>query len=331
MRILIAAFLIPLAACSQSPSSPASGQDSNVLEGQAVSALDGAALPGVSVRVGSNLPVTTDASGLFRVEMRLPGTQDATLRGEAFVERETSVTGPGGGLARLSLIPVAFDLASFDQMFRTSHDRLQRWTSRPSLVVIASVMNYRGPSGDGYAAMGEQMTGDEVTQMVEHMTEGLSLLTGGSYTSFASVEIERPAEGERVRVNRDNTIVVGRYNGIVSFARTIGYGSWAETEDGAITGGAMFLDRDFDTDDSRRRLLRIHELGHALGYQHVTLRPSIMNPSIGAEPSDHDRAGARIAFQRPPGNHAPDVDPTSSPRTFLAADGPPRWTSIFCR
>ena len=31
----------------------------------------------------------------------------------------------------------------------------------------------------------------------------------------------------------------------------------------------MFLDRDFDKNDNRRRLLRIHELGHALGLMHV--------------------------------------------------------------
>ncbi len=52
----------------------------------------------------------------------------------------------------------------------------------------------------------------------------------------------------------------------------------------------MYLDREFDRDDSRRRLLRIHELGHALGYQHVESRTSIMNPSVGPEPTEFDRA-----------------------------------------
>ena len=74
----------------------------------------------------------------------------------------------------------------------------------------------------------------------------------------------------------------------------------------------MYLDRDFDRDDNRRRLLRIHELGHALGYQHVESRSSIMNPSIGPEPTEFDRAGAVIAFSRPVGNRSPDVDPSST-------------------
>jgi hypothetical protein len=71
----------------------------------------------------------------------------------------------------------------------------------------------------------------------------------------------------------------------------------------------MFLDRDFDKDDPRRRLLRIHELGHAHGYMHVNSRTSIMNPSVGPEPTDFDRAAAIVAFQRPVGNVSPDTDP----------------------
>lgn len=331
MRKLALAVLVVASACSKSPVSPSTGQTSGILEGQAVSALDGSAVAGASVRIGSGTAVTTDASGHFKVEMQSPGTYAATLTGGAFVERETTVTGPGSGPARVSLIPSGFDLESFNEMFRTRHARLQRWTSQPHLVVIASVMNYRGSSGDEYSATSEQMTEAEAAQMVEHMTEGLALLTGGTFTTFASVTIERPAEGERVRAARDQAVVVGRYNGIVTFAKTIGYGSWAEKTDGTITAGAMFLDRDFDTEDNRRRLLRIHELGHALGYQHVTSRVSIMNPSIGPEPTEDDGAGARIAFQRPPGNRAPDADPTDAPRTFVTTGGPARWTTIFCR
>jgi hypothetical protein len=236
---------------------------------------------------------------------------------------------------RMSLIPTSFDLGAFDEMFRTSNARLQRWTSRPSLVVLATVMTYRNNANDTYEATGEQLTDEEVSQLVAHMTEGLGLLTGNTYTSFAAVDIERPAGGTQVNVGRNNRIVVGRYSGIVSLARTIGYGQWAEMPDGTVTAGAMFLDRDFDRNDSRRRLLRIHELGHALGYLHVTSRTSVMNPAIGPEPNDFDRAGAIIAFQRPVGNRAPDVDPGSGTGgTFGVAESgaAPRWSApTVCR
>ena len=163
-----------------------------MLEGQAVNALDGSAGPGVSVRVGDNRAVVTDAAGAFQVDVGAAGTYAAVLHGGAFVNRETSVAAPGSR-ARLSLIPSSFDLEAFDQMYRTSHGQLQRWTTQPRLVLVATVMNYRGANGDEYAATREQMTDDEVSLMLAHLTEGLTMLTGGTYSSFASVEIERPA------------------------------------------------------------------------------------------------------------------------------------------
>jgi hypothetical protein len=199
-------------------------------------------------------------------------------------------------------------------MFRSEAAGLQRWTRAPSLVVIASVMQYQS-NAETFTATDERMTDEEVTRMIGDLTEGLSLLTGGTFTSFSAVEVERPESGEKRSTRRSGQIVVGRYRGIVSLAGTIGYGQWLIQEDGTVIGGSMYLDREFDKDDERRRLLRIHELGHTLGYRHVTSRISIMNPAVGPEPTDFDRVGAIIAFQRPPGNRSPDVDPAASPRT----------------
>lgn len=218
------------------------------------------------------------------------------------------VTGPSSVPSRLSLMPASFDLHAFDEMFRTANSRLQRWTTRPSLVVLGTVMNYRGPAEE-FNATSEQMSDDEISLLVAHLNEGLALMTGGTYTSFADVKIERMAAGDRSSVARAGSIVVGRYNGVQTFAQTIGYGTWAENEVGAVVGGAMFLDSRFDKSDDRRRLLRIHELGHALGQLHVETRVSIMNPAIGPEPTEFDRHAAIVAFQRPPGNVSPDTDP----------------------
>ena len=319
------------AACAGSPASPSSpspptiGSD-RLVEGLAVNAVDGTAAAGLSVRVNTAPTATTDASGYFRTEVDKLGSHATTITGPAIVERQTLISSPTVERARLSVIPSSFDLVAFDEMFRTANSRLQRWTTRPALVVLASVMSYRMPA-DEYTATSEQMSDEEVSLLAAHLTEGLTLLTGGTYTSFASVDIERPASGGRASVTRQGTIVVGRYNGILTFAQTIGYGRWAENPDGSVSGGAMFLDRGFDRDDSRRRLLRIHELGHALGYLHVESRTSIMNPAIGSEPTDFDRSAAIVAFQRTPGNVSPDRDPMSSaPGPF--ATGQARWTTF---
>jgi hypothetical protein len=321
------------AACGGSPTAPSDAGTPRILQGQTVSAADGTSAPNISVKIGHLRPVMSDAEGMFQIDLEDPPSYAAVLSGHAMVERQTTLTGPFTDRVRLSLIPSAFDLTAFDEMFRTSNSRLQRWTTRPRLVVLATVMNYRSSPDETYVATSEQLTDEEVAAMVAHLTEGLALLTGGSYTTFSSVDVERPAEGARVSAMRAGAIVVGRYNGVLALAATIGYGQWAEQRDGAVTGGAMFLDSDFDKSDARRRLLRIHELGHALGYRHVTSRTSIMNPSIGPEPTDFDRVGAIIAFQRPPGNKAPDTDPGSgsrSPFGLVTAGGSVWATPVLC-
>lgn len=326
--LVLVTLSVTLTACSKSPTDPSGDNGgSTLIQGQTVNAIDGAAAGNATVRVGDR-SVTTDGSGFFQLDPGRAGSYSTTIRGAGMVDRDTRISSPAADRLRLSLIPSSFDLAAFDQMFRTLNSRLARWTTRPSLVVLAAVMDYRG-SGDTYEATGEQLTDEEVSLMIAHHQEGLVLLTGGVYTSFAAVDVERPAAGTRVNPLRTGAIVVGRYRGIVSFARTIGYGQWAEMSDGTINGGATFLDRDFDRGDTRRRLLRIHELGHALGYQHVDVRTSIMNPAIGPEPNDFDRAGAIIAFQRPVGNRSPDTDPAT---TASATTGAYRWSApTVCR
>jgi hypothetical protein len=323
--ILVTVLVSTLAACGGGSKSPSSPTDApRLLQGHVVNAVSGAPTGNLTVSVAALRSVTTDSDGNFSIDVNGAGAYTASIRGGSIVERETTLV-PTTERPRLSVIPTVFDLTAFDEMFRSLNSRLQRWTSRPALVVVATTMEFHSTSDDVFEASSEQMTDDEVSQMVAHVSEGLALLTGDTYTSFASVDVERPKPGDRVSTSRTGKIVVGRYTGIVTFANTIGYGRWLETSSGTIVGGAMYLDRDFDRGDGRRRLLRIHELGHALGYQHVRSRTSIMNPAVGPEPTDFDRAGAIIAFQRPPGNRPPDVDPAGGALSSTS-EGSGRWS-----
>ena len=239
-----------------SPTEPsAPGSISSLLQGQTVNAIDGAPAPNLTVRIGTRFPVTSDGSGFFQADMGDLSAYRVIVEGGSFVERETRMNA-NGGRTRVSVIPSSFDLAAYDEMFRTSNSQLQRWTARPSLVILASVMVYRDGEGQTYEATASQLSDADVEQLRAHLTEGLAFLTGGTYTTFASVDVERPAAGASVNTLRSGHIVVGRYTGIMNIAKTIGYGLWSERPDGAIVGGAMYLDRDFDRDDNRRRLLR---------------------------------------------------------------------------
>ena len=139
-----------------------------MLAGVTVSAIDGAPTAGLSVQVGSAKPVTTDASGRFTTEISGPGFYTAVVSGAAIVERRTMVMGSSSVAARLPLMPASFDVRAFDEMFRTANSRLQRWTTPPLLVVLRTVMNYRGPAEE-FTATSEQMSDDEISVLVAHM------------------------------------------------------------------------------------------------------------------------------------------------------------------
>ena len=278
--------------------------------GQTVNAIDGSASPNLSVRSARTarherwqrpFPDRRRRAG------HIPNCDPRRLGRRARDPRHRS----HDRTMRMSLIPTSFDLDAFDEMFRASNSRLQRWTSRPSLVVLATVMTYRNSAKDTYEATGEQLSrrGGVADRCAHH---GRARAADGQYLHELRRRRCRTARrwdaGQRGAQQSHCRRALQRHRDL---ARTIGYGQWAEMPDGTVTAGAMYLDRDFDRNDSRRRLLRIHELGHALGYLHVTSRTSMMNPAIGPELNDFDRAGAMIAFQRPVGNRAPDVDPGS--------------------
>jgi hypothetical protein len=330
--ILIALVMLPLAACGGAGKAPTSASDpSHVAVGQTTNAVTGLAAGNLVVSAGDSESVTSDGSGNFTLDLEGSGSYKMTVSGGGFVRRETSISAAPDRV-QVSMIPSSFDLFAFDEMFRTENARLQRWTTRPALVVIATTMVLQSTSQSEFQATSEQMSDDEVNLMIAHVTEGLALLTANKFTSWAAVTVERPNAGDRVIVTRTGAIVVGRYSGVSTVANTIGYGRWAETADGTVVGGSMYLDREFDRNDPRRRLLRIHELGHGLGYQHVKSRTSIMNPAIGPEPTEFDRSGAAIAFQRPPGNRSPDTDPAGvCVRTALSTEGGGRWSSVICQ
>ena len=86
----------------------------------------------------------------------------------------------------------------------------------------------------------------------------------------------------------------------------------------------MLLDEGADRNEASRSALRSHELGHALGYQHVTLEPSVMRPAAVGALTPFDLQAARLAFERAPGNRAPDVDPAPEPPGIAGRAG--RWS-----
>lgn len=191
------------------------------------------------------------------------------------------------------------DARALEEMLIGRGGRHSRWTERPALVVVRTVLEFEGGQRKHYAATGRALTAAESEQMASELREGLRLLTGEAFTSFASVRYERAESGTKVSTDRPGVIVAGRFVGVRKALNAAGYGGRTVRADHSISSGTVILDDEYDRTDGRRRLLRIHELGHALGYNHVQSQKSIMNPTLGTEPTDFDRRVALIAFRSP--------------------------------
>lgn len=327
LRWLVVILPVALAACGsdRSPaapekSAPGSGgtpaPGAHPVTGATVSAVDGAAAASTAFTVGGTLIGRSGENGAFSVGFPSAGVNRTVLNAAGFVTRETGVTAPAGGI-QLSLIPSTFDLAAFDQMFRHSAAGLTRWTSAPAIVIERRVLQFTEVNAATYQALDETLTQADVDSVAGDMRAGYDILTAGRLGPPASVTSQEAAAGTAVTPRRDRTIVVTRQRGLTAATGFWGYARWSTTADGEVTSAVIMLDRDFEVSPSVfHRSLRMHELGHALGCQHIsTGRLSVMNSNARTEPNDFDRQSARLASLRPIGNRTPDVDPASHSAT----------------
>jgi hypothetical protein len=279
------------------------------VSGFVVDGLSDRGLAGVLVRIDGLGETTTGIDGRFSFASGDPEQARAvTMTSSATIERATRLRVPGPD-ATLSLMPASVDLGAFNQMFRGTGE-LHRWTAAPRLVVQRRALQFTDVSASSYTALGSVMSDEEVAGLIADLEWALPQLTGGRFQAFAGHEVELAAEGENVAVARPGAILVARYVGLTTATTFWGYARWSWNNLGELQSGILKIDHGFDTSASPfRRSLRAHELGHTLGYRHVTVRDSVMQSHARTEPTPFDRDGARLAFQRPPGNRTPDIDP----------------------
>ncbi len=329
-------LVLALASCSGSstPSSPTTPPTpaptptptpAATTSGRALNALTDLGAASIAISGDTVVSTTSDANGNFALGVTSAGAPTVGFSGSGFVARTTTVRVPGP-VASVSLIPAAFDLRAFDEMFRVS--QLLRWTAAPPLRIQTRALQFVGVNDADATALDDEMTDAEYARLVDDLQWALPQLTGGRFTEFASVTRERAAVGALVHILNPGAISIARVVGLTAGTGYWGYSRWSPQTTGAVTAGECMLDRDFERSGSPfLRSLRSHELGHALGYNHVTVRASVMNSAARIEPNDFDRDASRIAFQRPPGNRTPDTDPggviTANGRAPLAG----AWTS----
>ena len=230
----------------------------------------------------------------FGTPARVPGA----MQFSAAVAADSRPRIPGGS-SLSSPIDSAATSSLRDEMLHGVAGQWQHWTSAPELVVLTSVMQYQSDARSEDIATSEILTSDAAKNLADDLTDALRLLTNSAFEEFGRIKFEPAVAGAAVSIVRPRQIVVARYRGLQDVAHTIGLGGRKAARNGAIIGAAILLDNEFDRSSGKRQLLRTHELGHALGYNHVTSRPSIMNPRIGPQMTDADRQVVMLAFHRP--------------------------------
>ena len=289
---------------------PSAGPGSR-MDGTLVDGLTQQGLGGVTVRIGGVGEATSGSDGTFSLAAADPQSlRDVTVTSSAIVTRTTTLRVPGPA-ATLTLIPSSLDLAAFNQMFRGSGGELHRWVSAPNLVIERRVLRFTSVGAPDYVGTSASLSDAEVTALIADLEWALAQLTANTFTRFANVRIDSAAEAATVPVSHPGAIHVARHEGLTPGTGFWGYTRWSWNGLGEMQAGIVLLDQNFELSGSQfRRSLRAHELGHALGYQHVTTRDSVMQSHARFEPTPFDRDGARIAFLRMPRNRAPDTDPT---------------------
>lgn len=308
-----------LVACSGGSGSPTGpGVSALTATVTVTDAVTGAPIAGVTVVTAPLQAQPSSSSGVMTisVDRRSDSPEIVTLNANGYLPRSFALKIPGAA-ATVTMIPASFNVTAFDELARVS--RLQRWTTAPPLRVLTRTLRFTALDQSTAVAVDDVMTTTERERLESDLVSGLPVLTGNQFTAFASVTREAPAVDASTDILRDAVITVARYTGLMSATGFAGYARWQIRSDGAVVAGTVMLDRDFDAGGSPQvRLVRIHELGHALGYTHVTAMTSVMNVTA-VEPTDFDRQATRIAFQRPPGNQRPDADPTSATLNSLSA------------
>jgi astacin (peptidase family M12A) len=259
---------------------------------------------GATLTFGDAAPVVTDARGAFTILTTDSSTRPLTIAAPGFLLRETSLT---GGDARAG---VQFDLIGSDPKFPliqyrdlvrnawqgvNSSEPSHRWTTNPNLFIWTTWMD----TGAAVSPAGLEYT-------IAEARRAIAMWTDGRY-HLDQVEMS-PANRPRQK---------GWINLQFNHA-----GNWS-----LLGEDPGWVQLGFD--HTCGSLGIIHEFGHAMGYWHSRVSPSVMGGQVGTCTSFdltlNEKIVARAMYARAPGNLEADKDgpPPGRPNYNIHPTGAP--------
>lgn len=292
------------------------------LAGIIVGTVNGTVIPGVIVSVGA-VSMTTDADGYFRLDGVGEGILNIVLQGDGIIyTRTTSVNTANGRSIFLDAIEVNsdFNLGFYREIARKNHPEegemnpTRRWVTQPTFYIDLN-----------YSAVLDGEIDQETKNMVKDvLTEMVPIWSGGKYTA-GSIQERFFDDFDELP---ENAIVI-TFDDLLYFYVPGALGGTLSEANVQIMDKAIIILLDsywvqILSGEAPDRVFS-HELGHAFGFQHTSLLPSIM-PKYAPLPeflySEADKLHAGVMYRRAPGNT--DIDDDPSPGAKLI-DGPSGW------
>lgn len=270
------------------------------VSGKVIAAPDGPPIAEATLTFGTSAPVRSDGSGSYTIVTEDGAIRPLSLSAPGFQTRETSLRGGQRRTVDIDVIgndPV-FPFNLYRMMVRNGHESpkyistapTQPWTMPPNVYIWTTWKDSGLPVAN-------------VEWYVGEIRRVIPQLTGGRFTA-GRIEFgpeERPA-------------AYGWIN--LQFHRS---GNWAYL--GANPGQVQL-----GADHTCNSYAVIHEFGHAMGYWHSSLVPSVMGGGPGSCTEINlwppEQIVARTMYSRPRGNLDPDRDPPGAGVLFTEAAAP---------
>jgi hypothetical protein len=277
---------------------PAPVPTSWAIRGQVVAAPEGAPIAGATLTMGDAPAVSADAGGNYTIVTGDALTRPLLIAAPGYLTRETSLTGgEARGGVQFDLIgsEPAFPLAQYREMVRNMYERpansepSRRWTSNPSVYIWTTWKDSGAPVDPAV-----------VQFLIGEIRRVIPLWTAGRFHADLIEAGPDPRPSAKGWIN-------------VQFDRR---GNWSRL--GEDPGQVQF-----GSASTCMSLAIVHEFGHAMGYWHTRVTPSIMGGAPGScsqfNLTPNEAQIARVLYSREPGNLEPDRDgpPPPSPKYYL--------------
>ena len=314
--VLISIFVI--AGCKETPTDsdglptdPGSGN----LAGKVVGTVAGQPIAGVVVSVGA-VSTTTDTKGIFRLDGVGQGTLAVVIGGTGIYTHTAAVNTANGRSVQLDAIETNsnFNLGFYREFARGNHPNegnlypTHRWMNSKAPTFYISTNTTAT-----VAKIVDQSLIDRVRNVISQM---VPIWTGNVYRSVSVTTQDFPLTFDFSYLP-DNSFVIAFDDTVLSIG-AYGVGITDPTILSAATSSInkaiIFMTPDLNSYALGEITLEevvAHEMGHAFGFRHTSLLPSVMLAvgAYGGMYSPFDQLHAAIVYKRPAGNMDIDNDP----------------------